>query len=64
MSGLELFGLAIIASVIYITVTAFLGVLADNDYEGTIFAAWMIGCALFVAVILLWAKGEPFPIGR
>lgn len=64
MSGLELFGLAIIASVIYITVTAFLGVLADNDYETTIFAAWIIGCAFFVVVILLWAKGEPFPIGR
>ena len=64
MSGLELFAIAIIASVVYITVTAFSGVLVSHDYEEAIPIAWMTGCALFVVVILLWAKGEPFPAGR
>lgn len=61
MSGLELFAVAIIASVVYIAVTAFSGALVSDDYEETNFIAWMTGCALFVAVILLWAIGEPFP---
>ena len=64
MSGLELFGLAIIAIFIYIAVTVFCGLIISRDYDDCLVLSWILGAALFVVVILLWAKGEPFPIGR
>lgn len=64
MSGLELFAIAIIAIFIYIAVIVFCGMLISRDYDDCLVLSWILGAGLFVVVIMLWAKGEPFPIGR
>lgn len=64
MSDLELFAIGIIAVIVYIVVTAISGLMGGQDFEEFTQIGWLAGCVLFVLVILLWAKGEPFPIGR
>lgn len=64
MSGLEAFGLVVLAVICYIVVTMVLALMITGVYEEiTQWIAWCIGMVLFVAVIALWASGEPFPLG-
>ena len=64
MSGLELFAVVIIAIIIYIAVTMFCSLLISLDYDECPILAWILGAGLFIVVVMMWAIGEPFPIGR
>lgn len=64
MSGLELFAIAIIAFVVYIAITFVCATLVSTDYdEDFMVIAWLSGAAMFVTIIVLWAVGQPFPLG-
>ena len=64
MSGLELCAVSAIMWAAFIVITSWLGrLIAKGRADLAAVAAWLLGSALFVAVVTLWASGRPFPIG-
>ena len=66
MQGLAMFGLIIVAIVIYCACTLLIATMINaiegGDCENFVFFAWLAGGVLFVAVVMLWGMGEPFPV--
>ena len=64
MSGLEVFGLVVLAMLIYSVVSIALALLiTGGDMEAVPWIALGVGCLIFIFVMVLWANGKPFPLG-
>ncbi len=62
MGIFEGIGVACCALAIYWLPPFILSFIADADVDDMVFWTAFLGCIFFVAVILLWATGEPFPV--
>lgn len=66
MQGLAVLGLIIVMVVIYCACTWIIACIVNSGENGDdarfFFWAWFVGGVLFIAVVMLWGMGEPFPI--
>lgn len=63
MGTFEGIGIACFALIIYwLSPLIFALITGVDDFDDMPFWTAILGCIFFVAVILLWASGEPFPL--
>ena len=64
MSGLELFAIGVISGLVYVGFTLLCAIapINENDWGAAFTLAWIAGMMSFIAVVVIWASGKPFPI--
>ena len=65
LTGLQIIGIIFVSIVVYLLtllVPAFAGVDGTTDGELGFMIAWLTGMCFFVAIVLIWATGTPFPL--
>lgn len=65
MSGLELFAVDVISGLVYVGFTLLFAIapIKENEWKAAFALAWIAGMTLFIAIVVLWVSGKPFPLG-
>ena len=65
MSGLELFAIGVISGFVYVgfTLLSAIAPIKADEWGAAFASAWIVGMMSFIAVVVMWASGNPFPIG-